>query len=87
VTAIKWVKAPADSMWDREAAKLRAQPRVEMVVDAKSSNPSTHAARINTGILAAFKDPDGGRFHARVVDGQILAYYLPPSTATGDDDP
>lgn len=77
MTAIRWVKEPADSMWDREAAKLRAHPRVEQVLDVESSNPSTHKNRINAGVLAAFKDPAGGRYHARVVDGQILAYYEP----------
>jgi hypothetical protein len=72
-------------MWDREAAKLRAQPGVEMVVDVTSSNPSAHKDRINAGVLRAFRPR--GWFHARVVGGEILAYYLPPGTAAGDDDP
>jgi hypothetical protein len=84
-THVKWLKEPADSMWDREAAKLRAQPGVELPVDVVSSNPSTHKERINAGTLAAFRPP--GWFHARVVGGQILAYYLPPAAATGQDDP
>jgi hypothetical protein len=82
---VRMLKDPADSQWPREAAKLRAQPGVEMVVDVASSNPYTDKNRINAGVYAGFKPP--GHFHARVVRGELRAYYLPPGTATGDDDP
>lgn len=82
---VRWVQERADTQWDREASKLRAEPGVEHILDVESSNPSTHADRISRGDLAAFRPRRW--FHARVVRGKILAYYLPPHSATGDDAP
>jgi hypothetical protein len=77
---VQWLKHPEDSKWPRQAAKLRAQPGVEMVLNVVTSNPSRDRARIEAGVYSGFKDDDGGRFHARVVRGEILAYYLPADT-------
>jgi hypothetical protein len=82
LVTVRWLKHPEDSKWPRQAAKLRAQPGVEMVVDVVTSNPSRDRARIEAGVYGGFKPP--GHFHARVVGGEILAYYLPPGTPQGD---